>query len=140
MSPDPYYKAFKEVIDLRKFDLHKHRTAGLCLAHSAKCLYLGGMAPGTPGTKIPCWRSQLKDAWLIKVGDILVSSIADAQDAFTTAIVLGSPFVTLLFSHPEIRQDISHDGLPIVSSAPFIQQVHDQMNKRWDFTTVANYL
>jgi hypothetical protein len=140
MSPDPYYEAFKEVIDLRKFDLHKHRTAGLCLAHSDKCLYLGGMAPGTPGAKIPCWRSQLKGAWLIKVGDILVSSIADAQNAFTTAIVLGSPFVTLLFSHPEIHQDISHDGLPIVSSAPFSQQVHDQMNKRWDFTTVANYL
>jgi hypothetical protein len=140
MSPDPYYEAFKEVIDLRKFDLHKHRTAGLCLAHSDKRLYLGGMAPGTPGAKIPCWRSQLKGAWLIKVGDILVSSIADAQDAFTTAIVLGSPFVTLLFSHPKIRQDISHDGLPIVSSAPFSQQVHDQMNKRWDFTTVANYL
>ncbi len=56
------------------------------------------------------------------------------------AIALGSPFITLLFSHPEIRQDISHDSLPIVSSAPFSQQVHDQMNKRWDFTTMANYL
>ena len=102
MSPDPYYKAFEEVIDLRKFDLHKHRTAGLCLAHSNKRLFLGGMAPGTPGAKIPRWRSRFKGAWLIK--------------------------------------DISHDGLPIVSSAPFSQQVHDQMNKHWDFTTVANYL
>jgi hypothetical protein len=74
------------------------------------------------------------------VGDILISSIADAQDTFTTAIALGSLFVTLLFYHLEIRQDISHDSLPIVSSAPFSQQVHDQMNKRWDFTTVANYL
>jgi hypothetical protein len=57
MSPDPYYKTFEEVIDLRKFDLHKHRTTGLCLAHSNKHLFLGGMAPGTPGAKIPCWRS-----------------------------------------------------------------------------------
>jgi hypothetical protein len=71
MSPDPYYKAFEEVIDLRKFDLHKHRTAGLCLAHSNKRLFLGGMAPGTPGAKITHWRAQLKGAWLIKVGDIL---------------------------------------------------------------------
>jgi hypothetical protein len=140
MSPDPYNKAFEEVIDLRKSDLHKHRTAGLCLAHSDKRLFLGGMAPGTPGAKIPRWQSQLKGAWLIKVGNILVSFIADAQDAFTMAIALGSPFVTLLFSHPKIRQDISHDGLLIVSSAPFSQQVHDQMNKRWDFTIVANYL
>ncbi len=74
------------------------------------------------------------------MGNTLVSSITDAQDAFALAIALGSHFVTLLFSHPEIRQDISHDGLPIVSSAPFSQQVHDQINKHWDFTTVADYL
>jgi len=98
------------------------------------------MTPGTPGAKIPHWRSRLKGAWLIKVGDTQVSSVADAQDAFTTAIASGSSFVKLLFSHLEIRQDISHDGLPIVSSTPFSQQVHDQMNKRWDFTTVAEYL
>jgi hypothetical protein len=140
MSLDPYFKAFKEVIDLRKFNLHKHRITGLCLAHSNKCLFLGGMTPGTPGAKIPCWRSRLKGAWLIKVGNIIISSIADAQNTFTTAIALGSPFVKLLFSYPKICRDISHDGLPIVSSAPFSQQVHDQMNKHWDFTTMANYL
>ncbi len=74
------------------------------------------------------------------MGNILVSSIADAQDAFAAATALGFPSVTLLFSHPEIRQDISHDGLPKVSSAPFSQQIHDQMNKHWYFNTVANYL
>ncbi len=57
-----------------------------------------------------------------------------------SAITSDSQIVKLLFSHPEIRQDISHDGLPIVSSAPFSQQIHDQMNKCWDFTTVAEYL
>ncbi len=140
LSPDPYFEAFEEVIDLRKFDLTQHRTAGLCLAHSDNRLFLGCMTPGTPGAKIPRWRSCLKGAWLIKVGDKLVSSIADAQNAFTTAIDLGSLFVKLIFTHPKIRQDISHDSLPIVSSAPFSQQVHDQMNKRWDFSTVADYL
>jgi len=54
MSPDPYYEAFEEVIDLHKFDLKLHRTAGLCLAHSDNHLFLGGMTPGTPGAKIPC--------------------------------------------------------------------------------------
>ncbi len=53
MSPDPYFEAFKEVIDLRKFNLTKHCTAGLCLAHSDGQLYLGGMTPSTPGAKIP---------------------------------------------------------------------------------------
>ena len=60
MSPDPYIKAFEETIDLRKFDLTQHHTAGLCLAHSDNRLFLGGMAPGTPGAKIPRWRSRLK--------------------------------------------------------------------------------
>jgi hypothetical protein len=74
------------------------------------------------------------------VGNTLVSTIAEAQDAFMSAITSGSQLVTLLFSHPEICQDISHDGLPIVSSAPFSQHIHDHVNKRWDFTTVADYL
>ncbi len=45
----------------------------------------------------------------------------------------GAPSVTLLFSHPELRRDISNKGLPIVLLAPFLQQTHD-------FTTVAEYL
>jgi hypothetical protein len=52
----------------------------------------------------------------------------------------GFPRWTLLFSHPEIRQAISHDGLLIVSSALFLQHVHNQMNKHWNFSTVADYL
>jgi hypothetical protein len=31
MSPDPYFEAFEEVIDLRKFDLHTHCTAAYAL-------------------------------------------------------------------------------------------------------------
>ena len=91
MSPDPYFDAFEEVIDLRKFDLKLHRTAGLCLAHSDNRLFLGCMTPGTPGAKIPRWQSRLKGAWLIKVGDKLVSSIADAQNAFTSQVTLHPP-------------------------------------------------
>ena len=140
MSPDPYFEAFEETIDLQKFNLHRHCTAGLCLAQSNDSLFLGGMAPSTPGSKIPHWRSQLKGAWLIKVCNNPVSSIMDVQTTFATAIASGFTFIPLLFSHPEIQHNISHDGLPIVSSAPFSQHVHDQMNKCWDFTTVANYL
>ena len=139
MSPDQYFEAFEEVINLRKFDLKLDRTAGLCLAHSDNRLFLSSMTPGNPGAKIPRWRSRLKGAWLIKVGDKLVSS-ANTQNAFTMAINSGSLFIKLLFTHPKIRQDILHDGLPIVSSTPFSQQVHNQMNMHWDFSTVADYL
>jgi hypothetical protein len=57
MSPCPYFDAFEEEIDLRKFDITKHRTAGL-----DGCLILGGMAPSTPGAKITHWRTRLKAA------------------------------------------------------------------------------
>ncbi len=140
MSPDPYFEAFDEVLDLRKFDLSKHRTAGLCLLHSDDRLYLGGMSPGTPGAKIPRWCSRLKGAWLIKVGDTIVTTIQEAQLAFAQESTSNPGHVSLLFLHPEVRLDISYDGLPIMSSAPFSQHIHDQINKRWDFSTVAEYL
>ena len=127
MSPDPYHEAFEETIDLQRFDLSRHRAAGLVLAHSNGRLFLGGMTPGTPAAKIPRWCSRLKGAWLIKIGDHTVSTIDQAQQVFAQLNADGASTVTLLFLHPEIRQDISHDGLPIVSSAPFSQHVHDQM-------------
>ena len=140
MSPDPYHVAFAEVIDLWRFDFNRHQTAGLCLAHVNGRLILGGIAPSTPAAKIPQWRSRIKGAWLIKIGDTAVSSISEAQTAFAALETAHNSSVTLLLSHPEIQQDISHDGLPIVSSAPFTQHIHDQINHRWDFSTVADYL
>ena len=52
MSPDPYHEAFEEVLDLRRFDLSRHRTVGLCLAHINGRLFLGGMTSSTPAAKI----------------------------------------------------------------------------------------
>jgi hypothetical protein len=54
LSLHPYFEAFEEVIDMTRFDLSKHQTAGLCLAQINGCLHLGGMAPSTPAAKIPC--------------------------------------------------------------------------------------
>jgi hypothetical protein len=140
MSPDLYFEAFDKMVNLRKFNLSKHRTAGLCLAQLDDRLFLGGIAPSTPVPCIPRWHSRLKGAWLLKIGDAMVSTIADAQVAFAKAHDSGLPPTTLLFSHPEICQDTLHDGLPIVSSAPFSQLVHDQMNNRWDFPQLPNTL
>ena len=98
------------------------------------------MKSSTPGAKIPCWRSRIKGAWLIKIDDVIVSTIEEAQAAFMAASTKGLPSIRLLFLHPEFRPDVSQDGLPIVLLAPFSQQIHDQMNKPWDFATVADYL
>ncbi len=69
-----------------------------------------------------------------------MTTIEDAQLAFARESTTNPGHVTLLFSHPEVRPDISYDGLPIMSLAPFSQHVHDQINKRWDFLTVTDYL
>ena len=140
MSPDPYFDAFEQPLDLRKFDFTKHATAGLSLYESDGRIYLAAMSPGTPAAKIPDWRTRVRGAWLIQIGDSVISSIADATLAFQLLAQNNSPSTVLLFAHPEIRPNLSHDGLPIVSSAPFTQQIHDQMNNRWEFSTVADYL
>jgi hypothetical protein len=102
LSPNLYFEAFNEMVDLCKFDLSKHCTAGLCLAQLDNPLFLGGIVPSTPAVRIPRWRSCLKGAWLIKIGNSMVSTIADAQAAFAKAHDSGLPSITLLFSHPEI--------------------------------------
>jgi hypothetical protein len=53
MSPDPYHDAFEEVLNTRRFDFARHRTAGLCLAQVNGRLIPGGMAPSTPAAQIP---------------------------------------------------------------------------------------
>jgi hypothetical protein len=98
------------------------------------------MTPSTPGAKVPCWRTRIKGAWLIKIGSDLVHTLTDAQDAFKRLFAAGATTATLLFSHPKIRHDISHNGLPIMSSAPFHQRIHDQLNRLWDFSTVVEHL
>lgn len=140
MSPDPYFDAFEEVLHLKHLNLVKHATAGLSFYESGGCVHLASMSPSTPVAKIPDWRTRVCGAWLIKIGDTIISSIEDAKSALCSVVDKGLPSVPLLFSHPEIRPNLSHNGLPIVSSAPFTQQIHDQMNNRWEFTTVAQHL
>jgi hypothetical protein len=82
MSPDPFFDAFKEDLDLQKWSFDKHRTASLSLVVHNGRVYLGGMTPGTPGTKVDWWRVNLRGVWLIKVGSTQISTISDAQSAF----------------------------------------------------------
>ncbi len=74
------------------------------------------------------------------MGHTTVFTIADAQRTFKDCYEKGSHSVTLLFSHPELRQNISNNGLPIISLPPFTQLTHDQLNHCWDFATAADAL
>ncbi len=128
MSLCPYFDAFEEIIDLHKLDPNNNWTAGLCLAHIDGRLFLGGISPSTPGAKIARWRSRIKGVWLIKIGSTTVSTIADAQLAFKKLSDAGATLLALLLLHPEIRPTMTHNGPSIVFSAPFHQQVHNQLN------------
>jgi hypothetical protein len=141
MSSNPYHKSFNELLDLHCFDLTCHPTAGLLFVECDGKVFLALMVPGTPGAKIPCLRTRIHGAWLIKVGTYLIQSINDVRTALTSIQSTSGTHVPLLFSHPELCPGISRRGLPIVLSAPFFtQQVHNQLNDRWEFSTVHKHL
>ena len=140
LSPDPYYEAFTHPLDLRNFNIATHATAGLSLLESGGRLHLANMSPSTPAAKIKDWRNRMKGAWLIKIGDVDVSTITEAKLAFQSIHDSGSTSTTLLFAHPEVRPNLSHGELPILSSAPFTQNTHDQLNNRGEFSTVADHI
>ena len=140
MSPDPYHDAFEQRIDLLKFDLSQHPTGGLVLYDRVGRGHLTSISPGSPAARIHNWRSRIRGAWLIKVGDTLIASSADVATAFDTLRGSASASTTILFSHPELRPNLSHDDVPIVSSALFSQNTHTQLNNRWEFLTVAEHL
>ncbi len=140
MSLDPFYEAFEKELDLCKWSFDRHCTAGLSLLLHNGHLYLGRMTPSSPGAKVDKWRIHLCGTWLIRIGSSTVSTIAEAQTIFKALYDSGTSLVTLLFSHLELRWDISNKGLPIILLAPFSQQTHNQLNRQWDFTTNAKYL
>jgi hypothetical protein len=53
VSLDPYGSVFEEELDLRKFDITTHRSAGLCFFEKNGRLLLASMAPSTPGARVP---------------------------------------------------------------------------------------
>ncbi len=140
MSPNPYFDAFEETLNVQHVNLKRHATAGLELYESSGRVFLHSMTPGAAAAKIPDWRSWIQGAWLIKIGNNIISSIDDASSAIRTLLESGARSVTLQFAHPEIWPNLSRNGLPIVSSAPFTQHVHDQLNNWWEFMTVAQHL
>ena len=122
------------------FPSTKCPTTGMSLLEQNGRLILAHMSPGTPGAKIPQWRTRLRGAWLIKIDDKPVTTIDDARKVFGTLSDNGATSAHLLFAHPEVGPDISRRGLPISSSKPFSLLTHAQLNDRWEFSTVASHL
>ncbi len=132
ISPNPFYGAFKEDLDLRKFNLAKHGTAGLNFVEEGQHLFLASINPGTPGARTPWWRTRIRGAWLIKIDGTPVNTLTNAQRVFCRLANDNSRRCSLLFLHPETTPDISSSGLPIMSKNDFSQLTHDQLNNRFN--------
>ena len=130
MSPDPFFEAFEQLIDLRDFNLNNHPTAGLSLYERDGHLFLTTMSPSMLAAKILNWRPGVRSAWLIKVGQTIVNTINNVVVAFQNLHTSSNLTPVLFFAHPEIRPNLSHGGLPIFSSAPSTQSTHDQLKNR----------
>jgi hypothetical protein len=119
MSPTQYHNSFEQTMNLRKFDLSKHPTAGLELFEKDGRVHLARISRSTPAAKIPEWRSSIRGAWLFKINGTAVTTIADVVAVLQKLASNECPMVTMLFAHPEIHPSLSQDGVPIVSCPPF---------------------
>jgi hypothetical protein len=140
MPPNLFFDACEQHLDLQKFDLGKHATAGLNLHQSGGRVHIASMSCSTQAAKIPKWRTHMHGAWLIKFDDTAISTVVEAGQALKSLVESGGSMVTLLFAYPEICPNLSHNGLPIVSLVPSSQHAHNQLNNRWEFNAVAYYL
>jgi hypothetical protein len=131
ISPSPYNDAFKEVLDLRKFNIDKHRAAGMSFIWQDSRLILGAMVPSTPGARVPRWRTRIKGAWLISVDNTPVLSVTDVQDVFRRLYADGATSCTLLFSHPDISHGLSQQGVPLLRRDQLPQTTIDMLSDRW---------
>jgi hypothetical protein len=139
MLPDPYFDVFAKPINLHKVDLSCHWKASLKLFEWNGRLILRGMDLSTPTLQIPCWQTQLQDATLIKVGDVLVSTVQEVHTALAASLDK-HPSCPILFAFLKFLQDILHDGLPIMNSSDFSQATNDQLNNQWDYFTLSPHM
>ena len=121
-SPKPFNEAFEEEIELWPATAVQHPTAGLSLLPRDGRVYLAQISPSTPGAKIPRWRSRLRGACLLQVGQHIVHTVQDVKNAFAALSDAGSKSCTLLFAHSDIRDGLTNTGIPHVSL--------DQLNRR----------
>ncbi len=121
MSPHPYFDEFEKPLDLHTYNLRKHTISCLDLYEAGGWVHLAKFAPSTPAANIPDWRICICGAWMIKVGNKVITSIEKATAAIKSLVESGCTNVVLLFDHPEIRPNMSHNDLPIASTESFFK-------------------
>ena len=116
ISPSPYYDAFTKRLDLRRWHPNDHPTAGLRLIQDDGRVIIAAMEPSTPASRIPCWRTQIKGAWLMQVGNTRILTLEDVKQAIKCQKAEGHLYCELLLAHPELRDGQTQEGIPINST------------------------
>ena len=124
LSHSHYNDSFEEELDLRRFDPRKSSTAGLKCQEKCSKLFLRDMKLSTPGSRIRAWKTRLRDAWLIAVNGVPVSTVRDVEAELLRAKQNEQKSCPLLFAHSAIRDGLVETGIPQVNV--------DQLNNRHD--------
>jgi hypothetical protein len=115
MSPSPYNDAFEKYIDMKRFHPTNLPAGGLQVHTIGDRLILGSITKGSLCSKLKDWCSRLKGAWLIRLDNINVHTLADINVAFNVCLTSGSHTCTLLFFHPEVHHGLTNKGIPQVT-------------------------
>lgn len=131
LSPNPYYDAFKEQLDIRRWHPNDHPTAGLRLLEEDQRVIVVTMDPSTPAARIPRWRSRIKGAWLMQVRNSPIQTISDVRDALQRTHTRGNQFCELLLAHAELKDGLTQDGIQQIN----IDQLHTRFFLNENFLT-----
>jgi hypothetical protein len=115
ISPHAHNNGFLIELDLRHSRYHDHPTCGFKFTMENDQLILQHIEKSTLASRIPCWWSTLRGAWLQQVGDVTIRSLQDVQQSLATLITSGTLCFTLIFSHPEIPHGLTNNDIPQVN-------------------------
>jgi hypothetical protein len=119
-SPDPYHKAFKDRLDILRYEAYNKPTGGMVFNAADGRLVLRDIFPRSTAAKIPAWRTRIRGAWLRKVGTTMVLTEEEVAAALAVLSTEGADHCQLTFSHPEVSRGLIHAGI--------LQVNLDQMN------------
>jgi hypothetical protein len=120
-SPHAYHDGFDIELPLLRYK-KDDPTAGMRFRFVNGRLILDRIEKSTIAAKIPRWRSRLRGAWLRKIGDVEVDSVADVKRELAKCLGSNAPACWLTFSHPAIKHGLTNDGIPQINV--------DQLNPR----------
>ena len=117
-SPDPYYQAFDERLDMRRYDAYNKPAGGMVFAIADDRLTLWDILPSSPTAKVPVCRTRILGTWLHKVGATPVTTEKEVVTALTALSVENATHCTLVFLHPEVSQGLTNTGIPQINLDP----------------------